>query len=258
MIFCGAIVVTDRCSMDLPKAEIVLLNGRVFRGLAEGTAGAVAIWGGRVLATGSDAEIEPLIGRTTRVIDLRGRLARPGLFDAHLHLLPYGLAMAELDVRPRQAPTLAALLAEDLGQRRRGQAGSWVLARGYDQIPPRREAPPDPSGARRGRAGESGPSRAELRPHLDLQFRRAPDRPGRRVRPLRPPAASSRSATGGSPACSPRTAAIRSGRCCRPSRMPISSPRSSARGSIASRSASRACMDAAVGSKPDFGRSPRT
>jgi predicted amidohydrolase YtcJ len=119
--------------MDSPKAEIVLLNGRVFRGLAEGTAGALAISGGRVLATGSDGEIEPLIGRTTRVIDLRGRLASPGLYDAHLHLLPVGLAMAELDVRPRQAPTLAALLAKIRDSAAAAKPGAWLTARGYDQ-----------------------------------------------------------------------------------------------------------------------------
>jgi predicted amidohydrolase YtcJ len=119
--------------MDSPKAEIVLLNGRVFRGLAEGTAGALAISGGRVLAVGSDGEIEPLIGRATRVIDLRGRLASPGLYDAHLHLLPVGLAMAELDVRPRQAPTLAALLAKIRDSAAAARPGAWVTARGYDQ-----------------------------------------------------------------------------------------------------------------------------
>jgi predicted amidohydrolase YtcJ len=119
--------------MDFPKAEIVLLNGRVFRGLAEGTAAALAISGGRVLAAGSDGEIEPLIGRATRVIDLRGRLASPGLYDAHLHLLPVGLAMAELDVRPRQAPTLAALLAKIRDSAAAARPGAWVTARGYDQ-----------------------------------------------------------------------------------------------------------------------------
>jgi predicted amidohydrolase YtcJ len=109
------------------------LNGRVFRGLAEGTAAALAISGGRVLAAGSDGEIEPLIGRTTRVVDLRGRLASPGLYDAHLHLLPVGLAMAELDVRPRQAPTLAALLAKIRDSAAAARPGAWVTARGYDQ-----------------------------------------------------------------------------------------------------------------------------
>src|SRR5215211_2289148 len=91
-------------------AETVLRNGTVWCGRAEGKAQAVALWGGRVLATGSDADIAGLTGPDTRVIDLRGRFATPGLIDAHLHLLPYGLTMLEVDARPKSAPTLDALL----------------------------------------------------------------------------------------------------------------------------------------------------
>jgi predicted amidohydrolase YtcJ len=117
-----------------PKADIVLKGGRVFLGLAEGTAQAVALWAGRVLASGTDAEIESLVGPGTRVIDLRGRLAAPGLYDAHLHLLPYGLGMLEVDVRPAAARTLDALLGK-IAERARGlEPGRWVLARGYDQF----------------------------------------------------------------------------------------------------------------------------
>src|SRR6267378_1610296 len=64
-------------------AETVLRNGTVWCGRSEGTAEAVALWGGRVLATGSDDDIAPLIGAGTKVVDLRGRLATPGLIDAH-------------------------------------------------------------------------------------------------------------------------------------------------------------------------------
>jgi predicted amidohydrolase YtcJ len=33
---------------------------------------------------GSDLDMEPLIGSATKVLDLRGRLATPGLYEAHL------------------------------------------------------------------------------------------------------------------------------------------------------------------------------
>jgi predicted amidohydrolase YtcJ len=95
----------------LPKADIVLTRGRVFLGLAEGVAEAVALWRGRVLATGSASDMEPLIGPGTRVIELHGRLAAPGLCDSHMHLLPYGIIMSHVDVRKEQAPTLDALLS---------------------------------------------------------------------------------------------------------------------------------------------------
>jgi predicted amidohydrolase YtcJ len=115
-------------------AETVLRNGTVWCGRSEGTAEAVALWGGRVLATGTDADIAPLIGPGTKFVDLRGRLATPGLIDAHLHLLPYGLTMREVDARPKNAPTLEALLALIKARAQELGPGKWVLARGYDQF----------------------------------------------------------------------------------------------------------------------------
>jgi len=118
----------------LPKADLVLRNGRVWAGLTDGVTEAVALWAGRVLATGTDDEIAPLIGPRTRVVDLRGRLATPGLNDAHMHLLPLGVCMAEVDLRPAAAPTLDILLAKIGAAAARTPAGEWVLARGYDHF----------------------------------------------------------------------------------------------------------------------------
>ncbi len=84
-------------------ADIVLRNGPIWCGRSEGVVEALALWQGRVLAAGRESEIAPLIGRTTRVIDLAGRLATPGLNDSHLHLLPLGLNMDWVDARPAAA-----------------------------------------------------------------------------------------------------------------------------------------------------------
>jgi predicted amidohydrolase YtcJ len=118
----------------LPEADLILENGKIWCGLAEGTAEAVALWQGRVLATGSRDDVAGLAGPATRRIDLAGRLATPGLNDAHLHLLPLGLAMAEVDVRPREAPTMESLLAKIRDAAASRPKGEWVLARGYDHF----------------------------------------------------------------------------------------------------------------------------
>ncbi|WP_342358925.1 amidohydrolase [Terrarubrum flagellatum] len=120
--------------MAYPKADCVLINGPVYLGLQEGYARAVALWSGRVLATGQPSDMEPLIGPATRVIDLRGRLATPGFYEAHLHLLPLGLTMAELDIRPRFVRTLDGL-QNMIGERAaKAKPGEWILARGYDHF----------------------------------------------------------------------------------------------------------------------------
>ncbi|MEO1089364.1 MAG: amidohydrolase [Pseudomonadota bacterium] len=115
-------------------ADLVLRGGKIWCGLEEGVAQALAVFGGKVLATGDDADIAPLVGPRTRVVDLDGRLATPGLYDVHLHLLPLGLAMAEVDLRPKVAPTLAAMLEAVRARAAAMPRGSWVLGRGYDHF----------------------------------------------------------------------------------------------------------------------------
>ncbi|ETX27464.1 amidohydrolase [Roseivivax isoporae] len=115
-------------------ADTVLTGGTVWCGLGLPTAEAVALFAGRVLATGTADEIAALVGPETRVVDLKGRLATPGLNDAHMHLLPYGTAMAEVDLRPRVAPRLSDVLEAVRARAETLPPGEWVIGRGYDHF----------------------------------------------------------------------------------------------------------------------------
>lgn len=118
--------------MPYPKADLVLRGGPVFRALQSDMVEALAVWSGRVLAGGSVAELEPLIGARTRVVDLRGRSAMPGFNDAHQHLLSLGLSMTQLNLRPGTVDTLAALLAA-VGERvTQTPPGGWIVGGRYD------------------------------------------------------------------------------------------------------------------------------
>ena len=72
--------------------DVILHNGR-FTTLdrSNPTARAVAIKDGKFSAVGTDAEIMPLAGPNTRLIELKGRRALPGLIDNHLHIIRGGL-----------------------------------------------------------------------------------------------------------------------------------------------------------------------
>jgi predicted amidohydrolase YtcJ len=118
----------------LPRADVVLRGGRVFVAYGEPVAEAVALWSGKVLAVGSSADMEPLIGPQTRIVELGGRLATPGLFEAHAHLLPMGISMAEVDARPAKARTLDELLGLIRAAAATKKPGEWIMARGYDQF----------------------------------------------------------------------------------------------------------------------------
>ncbi|PZO03066.1 MAG: amidohydrolase [Hyphomicrobiales bacterium] len=115
------------------QADIVLRNGPIWCGYEEGTVEALALWQGRVLASGRDADIGPLVGPATRVIDLKGRLATPGLNDSHLHLISLGLTMDWVDSKPAAAPTLDSLLDAIGARAARARPGEWIMSRGYDQ-----------------------------------------------------------------------------------------------------------------------------
>ncbi|MFC0805087.1 amidohydrolase [Ensifer sp. P24N7] len=116
------------------EADLILINGRIWRGREEGISEALAVWQGKVLATGSDADISDLKGPHTEVIDLEGRFASPGLIDNHLHLIATGMAMGWVDATPASAPTLAALMGRISDRAAATPKGGWVRARGYDQV----------------------------------------------------------------------------------------------------------------------------
>lgn len=115
-------------------ADLILFNGNIWCGYDDGRCQALAVWQGKVLATGPDADILALKGPQTELVDLQGRFASPGLIDNHLHLISTGLTMGMVDVTAAAAPTLDAMV-EAIATRASGvPKGEWVLARGYDQV----------------------------------------------------------------------------------------------------------------------------
>jgi len=73
-------------------SDLILLGGRVHTLDADDTiAEAIAVSGGRVTATGPDAEIERLAGPGAQVVRLAGRTVIPGLIDSHCHFENAGM-----------------------------------------------------------------------------------------------------------------------------------------------------------------------
>jgi len=70
--------------MALTSGKIVTMDGE------ESIREAVAVKFGRILAVGTNDQIEDLIGGDTVVIDLGGRTVIPGLIDSHCHIVSSG------------------------------------------------------------------------------------------------------------------------------------------------------------------------
>lgn len=114
-------------------ADTVLLHGRIITADAQDhVVQALAISGGRISALGSDAAIRKRIGPKTRVIDLKGRAATPGLIDTHAHILSTGLG--ELNQIPLAgARSVADMVAAVKARVATTPKGQWVLGVGWDE-----------------------------------------------------------------------------------------------------------------------------
>jgi predicted amidohydrolase YtcJ len=113
-------------------ADLVLTNGKIVtvdENLPE--AEALAVSGDRILAVGSADEIARYVGSSTRVIDLNGRLAIPGLIEGHGHFMGIGNAKMILDLMSVNSwEEIVDMVAEAV---RTAQSGEWIQGRGWHQ-----------------------------------------------------------------------------------------------------------------------------
>jgi predicted amidohydrolase YtcJ len=113
-------------------ADLILRNA-VVRTVdpARPRAQAVAIRGSRVLAVGSNAEVDALAGPATRVRDLGGRTVVPGFDDSHAHLLGIGFARLDVDLMGTTSfDEVVARVAEAVTSR---SPGEWIRGRGWHE-----------------------------------------------------------------------------------------------------------------------------
>jgi predicted amidohydrolase YtcJ len=114
------------------QPPLLITGGRVFRSLAGGFAEAVLVVDGLVAAVGEAADVEQMAPIGTRRVDLGGRVAIPALNEAHMHLLPYGLGLKQVNLRAEQVTTLDEVLHRIGAAAAQAAPGEWILGRGYD------------------------------------------------------------------------------------------------------------------------------
>ncbi|MET3108100.1 putative amidohydrolase YtcJ [Oxalobacteraceae bacterium GrIS 2.11] len=93
-------------------ASLVFIDGNVITmDATRSIAHAVAVRGNQIVAVGSNADVEPLIGKGTKIIRLNGKTLMPGFIDAHLHPVSGALDMGKCSADDLAQP-IAAITAK--------------------------------------------------------------------------------------------------------------------------------------------------
>ncbi|MBV9886495.1 MAG: amidohydrolase family protein, partial [Acidobacteria bacterium] len=110
-----------------PAAELVLINGKILTvDPHDSVVEAVAIGtDGRFMAIGSNADIRAWMDTNTKVIDVHGRTATPGLIDSHGHYSD-GAINELLSVNLSQATSVAEIVQKIADRARTAKPGEWI------------------------------------------------------------------------------------------------------------------------------------
>jgi len=120
------------CAPRVDPADLVLHNGKIATvDTARPSAQALAVQGEKIVALGTDEEINRYIGEKTQVIDLAGKLAVPGFIDSHLHFMSVGETKLQLDLtKAKNWDDIVAMVAEAAKTTPPGQP---IRGRGWHQ-----------------------------------------------------------------------------------------------------------------------------
>jgi predicted amidohydrolase YtcJ len=115
-----------------PAADLIITNAKVWTvDTAHPTAQAVAVLGDRIVAVGSNADIEVWRSGSTRVIDAGGKLLLPGFNDAHVHFVSGGALLDAVQLNDAISPEE---FVRPIGERaKKTPKGEWVLGGNWDE-----------------------------------------------------------------------------------------------------------------------------
>jgi hypothetical protein len=115
-----------------PSADLIIHNAKIWTvDHDHPEAEAVAVLGERIVAVGSNQEVDAWRGPDTKVVDAAGKRLLPGFNDAHVHFTDGG---AQLDSVELNDATSAQEFARRIAERaKKTSKGEWVLGGDWDE-----------------------------------------------------------------------------------------------------------------------------
>jgi len=127
-----ALSVLSAFAQSRPSADLIIRNAKVWTvDKANPTAQAVAVLGDRIVAVGSDADVDVLRGPETKVIDAGGKLLLPGFNDAHVHFVGGGEDLGRVQLK--DAASIEEFVRRVKEQVKSAPKGEWVQGGGWDE-----------------------------------------------------------------------------------------------------------------------------
>jgi predicted amidohydrolase YtcJ len=119
-------------SQTKPAADLIIQNARIWTvDSSRPDAEAVAIFGDRIVAVGSNAQIDIWRGPHTRAVDAAGKRLLPGFNDAHVHFTDGGSQLDSVQLNDSTSPRE---FARRIGERAAKTAkGDWLLGGDWDE-----------------------------------------------------------------------------------------------------------------------------
>lgn len=142
IIFAFILAFSQEGKESSEEASLILINGNIITMDPEmPKAEAVAIKNDRIIAVGSNKDIEKHNGEKTQIIDLEGKTAVPGLIDAHIHFPRLGKRLKELFLDQTSGiQEVVDIIAKRVKQ---AKSGEWITGRGWHTVYWKMEGYPD-------------------------------------------------------------------------------------------------------------------
>jgi len=115
-----------------PSADLIITNAKIWTvDKSNPTAQAVAVLGDRIVAVGSNSDVDTWRGPKTRVIDAEAKLLLPGFNDAHVHFVSGGLALDAVQLNDASS---AEEFVHRISERaKRTPKGEWLVGGDWDE-----------------------------------------------------------------------------------------------------------------------------
>jgi hypothetical protein len=114
------------------QADIILTNGNVITmNPKKPKAQAIATQKDKIIAVGTNNQIKKLTGKTTKVIDLKGKTVVPGFTDTHVHVRGFGASLTSLNLR--DVTSIKEMQRKLQEQVEKTPEEKWILGGRWDQ-----------------------------------------------------------------------------------------------------------------------------